>query len=357
MFTPTLASMLRLPRVPGDTLKSDERLMYLACQNIAGERHYFIRQSYPDGQVFRSRELFSLGTDPTRFICYAGGNAYWYDEAVLDALDDRGVKVDAFDLDPIFWPFLDAHIRAKVDHFHRRATSVQKKPNGREKVHLFDKRRLHYLRCARMDQGRIGQLPAKYWKPLFEKSRDELEQFFWSEEKILKPHEHKTYTFVIFDLQRLFTQSFAKTHPQGLDQDEVDQGFERSLCRLAQDSDFWSGFEQESDRLPGYLIRYALMFFDSDYAPPPFSSDPLRAFINAHRRYQPPRWPTMDMDQAAQLFGISAAELKGLTRQQLSRLYRRRAHLWHPDKGGDAEKFTKLTEAYQQLKQTLKREG
>jgi DnaJ-class molecular chaperone len=41
-----------------------------------------------------------------------------------------------------------------------------------------------------------------------------------------------------------------------------------------------------------------------------------------------------------------------MSRHGLARLYRRRAQKMHPDKGGDNDKFIKLTQAYHDLLKT-----
>ncbi len=44
--------------------------------------------------------------------------------------------------------------------------------------------------------------------------------------------------------------------------------------------------------------------------------------------------------------------LKKMSRQELVRLFRRKAHERHPDKGGNHEKFVDLTHAYHVLLKT-----
>ncbi len=43
-----------------------------------------------------------------------------------------------------------------------------------------------------------------------------------------------------------------------------------------------------------------------------------------------------------------------MSRHSLARLYHRRAQKLHPDKGGDHDKFVKLTQAYHDLLKTKK---
>ena len=58
---------------------------------------------------------------------------------------------------------------------------------------------------------------------------------------MLRSFELKTYVYVIFDLQRFFTEMIAKKMPQGLDQNRIDEHFLEEICRLDQDISFWSG--------------------------------------------------------------------------------------------------------------------
>ncbi len=60
--------------------------MYFALKTIKGGTRYFIRESYRDGKCLRSRDLFDLGTDPSQYIVYPGGNAFYIDETVDDRL-------------------------------------------------------------------------------------------------------------------------------------------------------------------------------------------------------------------------------------------------------------------------------
>ena len=95
-------------------------------------------------------------------------------------------------------------------------------------------------------------------------------------ERKLAPRECKAYVFVIFNLSRHFSQSFARSHPRMLDPAAVDEGFETDLCRLNGDADFWAGDDTFTPgTLHAYLRRYAIMFFDGDLRAEPFSGRAL----------------------------------------------------------------------------------
>ena len=52
-----------------------------------------------------------------------------------------------------------------------------------------------------------------------------------------------------------------------------------------------------------------------------------------------------------QILGVQ----KGASQEDIKRAYRRLAHKFHPDKGGDAGKFKEVSEAYQVLSSEDKR--
>jgi hypothetical protein len=109
------------------------------------------------------------------------------------------------------------------------------------------------------------------------------------------------------------------------------------------------------NRLNEYLVRYVLMYFDYDYAPGSFMDEYLRQFINSRRDYRPPyRNSNFGLKEACAIFGQSKEELKKMSRKELTRQYRQKAQKLHPDKGGDHNKFVKLTEAYHELLRTKK---
>ncbi|HHP7233880.1 MAG TPA: J domain-containing protein [Desulfobacterales bacterium] len=328
--------------------------MYLARKIINGKIHYFIRETFRHHDQMCSRELFSLGTDPRRFIVYPGGNAYYIDETVTEALDAQGVESDFEDLDDLFWDFLRPRIRYKLEPFRlrekrsRRAREAPAAVNEPRAFHPFDRRRILFLKTGQMDQRGLDRLPSGMLKVLVGKSRDELEQMFLGMEGILRAGDVKKYVFTIFDLQSFFRTPFARKNPEILDPTEVDDHFIEMLCRLNGDGEFWSGFERE-EGLHEYLIRYALMFFDYEYENPGFMQDYLRDFRNRHREFHPPPQPGVPMQEAGDVFEETPEALTKMSCRELTRLFRRRAQDLHPDKGGDSKQFIRLTEAYRTL--------
>jgi hypothetical protein len=321
--------------------------MYLARKSIRRRIHYFIRQSYPEGEYFKSRDLFDLGQDPARFIVYPGGHGYYYRPEIEERLEEMGVTASQQDLDAIFWEFLDPQIRRVINGFQRpRSRSALRQQAGRTAagpIHLFDKRRIHYLRFARVDQGDILRLPAKLFSVVNQKSRDEIEQYFLDQEKILRPAERATYIYVIFELARVFE------HPEtAAGMARLDDYFIERVCRLNADALFWAGMPAASG-LQEYLVNYVIMYFDHAFVPRnPFQAY-LEDFINRHRDYRPPLSVQVKMQEASELFATPWQDLQQMNRRELIRLYRKQALRYHPDQGGSQQHFVKLTSAYQNL--------
>ncbi len=323
--------------------------------------HYYIRESYQDGDDFLSRDLIDLGTDPAEYIIYPGGNAFYIDAAVEAHLDKLGVTPQETDLEDIFWRFLDPNIQRALAYFRHRENRSRAEHKSKEKlenvelpVHIFDKRRLHYLKFGRMEQGYLWLIPQKLFDILRHRSRDEIEQQFLEMELQLNPREYKAYAYVIFNINQFFTESFAKKKPQDLQQGAVDEYFIDEICKLNQDHIFWAGL-QTTTSLHEYLIRYLMMYFDYDYAPRSWVEDYIRNFINSRRDYQSPfKAGSVTLKEASSIFGESREVLKKISRQELVRLFRRKAQELHPDKGGNHEKFVDLTQAYHVLLKSKK---
>jgi len=136
--------------------------MYLARKTVGGKGHYVIRESFRQQDACLWRDLCDLGTDPARYIVYPGGNAFYIDDAVEETIRSLGSEPVAEDMENMFWPFLRPDIRYKLEPFRRqerRRRDERKTPESLspESVHLFDRRRVHFLKTGQMDQRAIGR--------------------------------------------------------------------------------------------------------------------------------------------------------------------------------------------------------
>ncbi len=332
--------------------------MYLARKRKGNETRYSIRESFREDGCWKSRHLFDLGTDPSAYIIYPGGHGYYYHESIDDALADKGATPGPDDLDTIFWDFLDPEIKRVIEGFQRPGSLHRREPKRedaepRSPVHLFDRRRIHFLRCGQIDQRHIGRVPPRFFKAAWHKSRDEIEQMITEQERVLKAHERAVYVYAIFDLQRFFSSPFAKQNPAALDPEALDRFFIESVCDLNEDRELWRG-TPATPGLRSYLVRYVILYFDSEFARPTFLQDYIEDFINRRRRYIPPEKVQQRMKEAGELFETTFSALKQMSRRELTRLYRKLAMQHHPDQGGSQETFVRLTETYQIL---LKKKG
>lgn len=334
--------------------------MYLARKE-SGLRysHYILRESYRSGGILYSRDLVDLGRDPGRFIVYSSESSFHLDEALLRQLRAKGVSVAYSELEDLFFPFLDPYIKNRLQPFRDRHKYRRWQPateNLRERAlretHAMDRRRLHFLRLGRTSTETLDKTSALY-TILLDKSRDEIEQMILVQEEALRPREYQSYLFTIFDLQRFFPESYARSLPQALDRERLDTLFVEEVCQLAADATFWQGFPRTS-LLPYPLIRYLIMYFDTAPEEPTAWARFSRS-SRSHRFDRSPATDTgkMSRQQALALFGISREQLAGLRKKDLTRLYRRKAHELHPDKGGETEQFIRLTAAYEELLPSL----
>ncbi len=214
-------------------------------------------------------------------------------------------------------------------------------------LHSFDKRRLHFLRCGRVDIGDLELRPWKFLNVLAEKSRDEIEHVLEGMEAVLRPHEIRPYLFAALHLQARFPHHLLRNHPEALDQEAVDNCFLESLCCVDRDEAFWAGAER-SDRttLHPYLTKYLILYFDSDYGLPHWPEF-MREYIGRRRAYRRLSGEQrMGMDDACRVFGVSREEVAGMKGKDLVRMYRRKAKELHPDRGGDNESFIRMGEAF-----------
>ena len=330
--------------------------MYLAKLQYGQQTTYQIRQSFlTEEDLFHFRVLFELGGHPGSFIDLFEDHIVLLDPRLLAATSPYVDGDVDMELEQLLSDFLPSEVKRQQDLFHHR-TRIRTGPltsDDRQaivdQVHLFDRRRLYYLRYGAVDQSRLSRLHEKCCRPLLGQSRDEREYYFAAEEMAIEPGSYLQYVYAIFNIQKYFHQSFAPWLPEALARDEMESYFLKELCRLHEDPGFW----QQSP--PGYplhhhLIRYLIMFFDYAPAGRSFRSDFARSFMSGRRQF---RWPEKNLkrtpEQVSKIFGTPFDQLKKMNRDELSRVYRKKAMELHPDQGGDHDNFVELTEIYNHL--------
>ncbi len=301
-----------------------------------------------------------LGTNPEDFIEYPGGNSFYIGEDLQEALDAKGVEYSDDALEALFIPFLDPEIRRVVEMFERpprkqgpRETRTAEDLLDRQRaLHPFDKRRLHYLRCGRVDIGNLDGRAWKFLNVLMEKSRDEIESMMATMEQQMPPHEIRPYLYTALHLQTYFIHNPVRNTPAGLDPERVDHYFVEDLCRLNVDETFFKGVARDgTDSLHPYLVRYLILYFDNDFDRGTIWDAYVRDFMSRRRFHRPPALEgmTMSEEEACTCLGISPQEWKAMDRHALTRCYRQLAKETHPDRGGDGQAFVRVKDAYECL--------
>ena len=328
--------------------------MYIAKEQIKGQTHYYIRETYEEGGKLKSRTLFALGPDPARYIMYPGGNAYYIHESVELSILEKGYEVDTFELEDLFWPFLETRLKriikrppVKVKRLYK-GMSIDKLREIQSGIHIFDKRRLHYLRFGQVDQRRIAVTPYRFYNRLLGKSRDEIEAYIEEIEERLKPSEIKIYIYTIFNLQRYFFDNpYSLTAPFVLEQDRMDDYFMDELCRLNSDDTFF-GDNGERKSLHRYLVKYLIMYFDSEFVRSP-GTDWFSQFKDSNFYNPPCRESRISLQEACRRLNITEQQYRTMSKKEIVTRFKRLAHECHPDKGGGHEDFIALCEAYKRL--------
>ncbi len=333
--------------------------MYLACKYENGQQKYLIRESFYENDIITNRDLVELGDDPSVFIEYSGKNCY-IAESISNQLQDCGLSADPFDLEELFFPFIDQYFRERVSPYIDRQKSRQWRTPDKtirqqilEQSHIFDRRRLHFLRFGQINQVRLDRSVSLY-RVLLGKSRDEIEQLCIAREGELSVREYYHYIFTIFDLQKFFHENFSRAIPEALDIEKVDVCFLKQVCKLDQDKSYWRGFKRDK-KLPSYLVRYLSLYFDHNLPINNPWKEYVREFMNSHRTYSPPPGKKdMSLMRAKGVFGVSDTDYSDMTKKELTKLYRNKALELHPDKeGGDHDQFIELTNAYNELLRSL----
>jgi hypothetical protein len=302
-----------------------------------------------------------LGSNPGEYIEYPGGNSFHVKEALLEKVQKMAERFSEDELESLFMPFLDPHIRRIVEQFERPKESA--KPWGalskdevlveQKKLHSFDKRRLHYLRFGRVQMGALDRNPFRFLQILSEKSRDEIEAMMERMELVLAPREWRVYVYTAFHLQNHFRNLLTRNHPSALDPERVDEFFVEDICRLNGDEQFFKGVAPyDHQSLHPYLIKYLILYFDNDFVPGTIWNQYVKDFMWQHQFHRKPKShsrPSPSNEEACRCLEISLEDFKTMDRQKLTRCYRRLAKKTHPDRGGDSQHFVEIKAAYETL--------
>jgi len=320
--------------------------MYVAVLRVEGRLRFELRRSVPVEGGLGYEVLTDLGPDPWRAVRF-GRFGMEYSGELLDAL--AHLDVDPDELDAAFELFAPQGYSSPADRSKvwRRTVLNRVQEDEIRALHPFDRRRMAYLRSGAVDLSRIDELNPRLFRKLAGKSRDELEQLFLGMERSLPREEARSYVHATLNLQRHFSELTARIMPEALDAVRLDEAFLHEFCALLDDPDFGFGLPSGSR---SYLLRYAFMHFDSDFP----ASDGFRRifedFMNDFRRPQPrPRPRPVEPERVRELFGLSMAEIRKMSRREFARAFRRRAMSMHPDKGGDHDVFVELLDMYKRI--------
>ncbi len=335
-----------------------EPTIYLHRTVLSHPVQYSLRLSYWDSEQknFHTALLLDLGSEPADFLHYPNDTCFHLDTDLVYRIEKLCGRDMEPELEQLLWPFVDPTVQRKMEHFFSRGSNQGRfRPkqkllscNG-QPAHSFDKRRLHFLRFGSTDQGEVFHMPPRLEAKLLNRSRDELEQYFLEEEARLQEFELKSYLYAALNLQQHFSEAFARSIPQALPPEKIDAAFLHEFCLLNDNREFWQE-RTDYSRLPDYLTRYLILFFDSSFPRQRRDHQQARDFMDDHRQF---RWPerkdTVSKDDIANVFEESEETLRQADKKEVTRLYRKKAKSLHPDKGGDHEKFVRLTEAYEEL--------
>ena len=331
---------------------------YIKRIRQGGAYHYVISETVSDGGVLTSRDLMDLGPDPSIYIQYFDRHAFAFKSVIEENLEKSGVRFTSDEIERLLKPFLKPEIQRIVEIFDRsRHSRLQVSYNleelvpGQRQVHIFDARRLYYLRSGRMDSGELAQRRWKFLEVLLCKSRDEIESDLDRMEQALPPREYPAYVFTSLGVP-LLLPGYLKDYPSAVDREKLDSLVLTELCKINSDEVFFLGVPREDGFLHQYLRKYVWYYFDSEFRTET-SFDGFR--FSGGPRISVPARPANSLHDAYRVFEISAEQFSRMSGRELTSIFRRKAKKIHPDRGGEHEDFLKLSEAYEHLMEIKKK--
>lgn len=289
--------------------------MYISRRIAPSGYTYNICESYYEPPFYKSRVLFELGTDPSRFITYYSDVAFSID--LEEELAKRGIVTDQFELEELFYRFLTPEAKRWVAHsLNRRSIrSRSTKSFDVREFHWFDRLRLIVLKLDHRQPKRIINENFPFFASFLNKSRDEIENMLWDMEDRLTFRERIRYLQVIFDLMSTG------------DSEERDRAFLETICHLSRDPAYLMGLESQ-EVLNCYLSRYIWQYFD----------------ILPYRRV-PRMYEVLEQtlyEDLSRVLEVSRETLLSLSKRDILRLFRKKIKELHPDRGGDHEAFIRV---------------
>ncbi|GAB6112743.1 hypothetical protein [Desulfomicrobium salsuginis] len=318
--------------------------MYVAMLRERGRPRFELRRTVLREEGLGFEVLADLGADPGR-VARFGPFGMSYAEELLEALAHLDLDPDS--LDEAFAPFAPQGYSPRADRgkVWRRTVLTRLQEDEIRALHPFDRRRMAYLRSGEVNLSRIDEVNPKMFRGLVGKGRDEVEQLFLRMERELPRREARNYVHAILNLQRHFADLTARTMPEALDPDRLDEAFMREFCAIHADPSFGSGLPSGP---ADYLRRYAFMHFDCDFPADDGFRRIFENFMNDFRRPQPTARP-VEPERVRELFGLTMAEIGRMSRREFARVFRKKAMSMHPDKGGDHDAFVELLETYKRM--------
>ncbi|MCD6489547.1 MAG: hypothetical protein J7K20_02330 [Thermodesulfobacterium sp.] len=298
--------------------------MYIARRPVSGHYEYSLKESYYEAPYWRSKTVLNLGAFPEKYITYYSEVAFSID--LEEKLEKLGYNVDQWELERLFFRFLNPEAQRIITQFTR-PTSIKRKRKefDLKDIHPFDIKRRLVLKFGISNPGKYMDIPYPFLSELCNKSRDELENYFWDLEDGLKYREKIKYLLVIFDLLYLYP----RIKPW-----ELDEIFINNFCKILEDESFRMGLSAE-ELHSTYFCRYVWMYFD------------MILFFPVIKKY---RAHTKSIYfEASKIFGISLEELEKVSIEDLFKIFRKKAKELHPDRGGSHEKFIQLRKIFEEL--------
>jgi hypothetical protein len=288
--------------------------MYISRKLVNGVYSYSLNQSYFDPPYWKSKVLLNLGTNPREYVHYYSDVAFSI--LVEEDLKKLGVQTNQFELEEVFYLFLTQDAQRWVDFsLNRKPIKRSTKRFSPSEVHFFDRRRLIALRLDHREPWRVEESFFPFYRELIEKSRDEIENYLWNFEDKLNYREKVRYLYAIFGLNHTPTQE---------DQDKL---FIQRLCEIASDEVYRMGFSVD-EVIKYYLCRYVWLYFDVI---------PIRRVPSFYLNMEESIYK-----EVAYVLNVSLETLYSLSKKEILKLFREKIKIYHPDLGGDREKFIRI---------------